>query len=419
MSESSTPQIAPRALFWRVAFTVILFAVYYAINAWLNPIGTLETGHNAALQMHNSDVDYLRSAWLSFISRNIYSFSPLILGAFLLMVWWKPIKVLYQGFRNDSASWVVAILCSAVTLLAADTGNAYYDQANWPEWYYMKPNETCFYIPDVGANKESQVKFMSQEYLDQARIPAKRFKIEHVKAESTSWIKDYWVPAGRLHCVVREPYSRKWTSTTDTGTSATNEAFRCQSSEGLTTTLDVMISASIPEEIAYRYLYFFGTKPIPGDPTDPKVIFNSIYQAQDMNVVMDKFASTMIMPTVCQELATRTLDQINRDSKEIQVGAEKTVAEALEKVGIKLISLGWGNIDPSDDVQKAINRRYQADKIQPVLPVLQAEAEIEVRRGLASALDKKGIPMPQNWAILPQNVFADLAKMLSQNPPKQ
>jgi hypothetical protein len=77
----------------------------------------------------------------------------------------------------------------ALLFIGVPTAYAYYDQANYTEAYFILPNESAFFIPDVGANKETQGGFGSEAYLQENKIPAKRFEIPHQKLSGTSFIE--------------------------------------------------------------------------------------------------------------------------------------------------------------------------------------------------------------------------------------
>ena len=99
---------------------------------------------------------------------------------------------------------------------------AYYDKNDVTEAYTILPNESAFWIPDVGANKDNQAKLDSEAYLNDNKVALKRFIVPHAKLSGSSgawgWA-DYYVPSGRLIIVDRTPYSREWVDAADRGTS--------------------------------------------------------------------------------------------------------------------------------------------------------------------------------------------------------
>jgi hypothetical protein len=50
-------------------------------------------------------------------------------------------------------AWPLFLLSSL-----AGPAEAYYDKTDYTEAYFILPNESAFYIPDVGANRDGQAK---------------------------------------------------------------------------------------------------------------------------------------------------------------------------------------------------------------------------------------------------------------------
>lgn len=77
---------------------------------------------------------------------------------------------------------------------------AFFQQTDKTEAYTILPNESAFWIPDVGDNKNSQTKLDSADYLNANKVALKRFVIPHAKLTNTggAWGWDYVVPTGRL-----------------------------------------------------------------------------------------------------------------------------------------------------------------------------------------------------------------------------
>jgi len=282
---------------------------------------------------------------------------------------------------------------------------AYADTTDKTEAYTILPNESAFWIPDVGANKDIQVKFDSESYLSDNKVAAKRFIVPHAKLGNSGgflgW--DYYVPTGRLIIVDRTPYSREWVKSNARGTSTGDQSFPCQSKEGLNITAGVSIGASVSEENAAKFLYRFGVVTPQGDRKDPQVIFASVYTGRSLANVMDDVGRKKIQTLVCAEIGKRTFDQANDDMIVMMDSIQKTTKEYFASVGITLDFIGWADtfeFDPS--VQKAVNDRYIANKLASALPVLQAVAGLKVQEGLGSGLDKHGLPI----VVTPQMIDA-------------
>ena len=60
---------------------------------------------------------------------------------------------------------------------------AYYDKTDYTEAYTILPNESGFWIPDAGANKDSQAQFDIRGLPPDAnRVALKRFIVPHAEA---------------------------------------------------------------------------------------------------------------------------------------------------------------------------------------------------------------------------------------------
>jgi hypothetical protein len=109
-------------------------------------------------------------------------------GFVVVGIWWKPAMKL-----------IAAITAAAVLLVAPVwSARAYYDKQDFAEVYFILPNESAFFIPDAGANRDTQTQFGSEEYLKANKIPAKRFQIPHAKLSGSSYSfwSDFYVPTG-------------------------------------------------------------------------------------------------------------------------------------------------------------------------------------------------------------------------------
>ncbi len=392
------------SIVWRGIFSLALFIAYGIVNGILYPATTLATGKLAGGQFANDDAGYLIATYgMNFFSSIGWPFYAFLL--IMLWVWWSPGKAAVIKFME-----IMAVAALLLTIGTPTPGQAYYDKTDWPEIYYVLPNESAFFVPDVGANKDAQTKFMSEQYLNENKIAAKRFQIPHAKVVGSSYTLDFYGPAGRLIIVDRTPYAREWTADASRGTSKTDQALGCQSSEGLNISVDIAISAAVFEEDAPKFLYRFGVKPPVGDRTTDTVKFASVYYGKSLTEVMDTVIHGKISTLVCGFFSDKSLDQINKEMKSIFIEAEKETATYLKtNFGITLDYLGLaGSPTFGGSVQKAIDDRYAADRLAPVLSVLERQTEIKVKEGLADALRGFGKGMeahglPNNMLLLPSS----------------
>jgi len=288
----------------------------------------------------------------------------------------------------------------------SDKAWAFADTTDKTEAYTILPNESAFFIPDTGANKESQAQFDSEAYLQDKKIAVKRFVIPHQKlagSGGTSWASTGWdlyVPTGRLIIVDRSPFSREWVAAHDRGTSARNESIPCQSKEGVNITVGVSIGATVTEDNAAKFLYHFGVlAPTDAagrllDRSSPQTIFTSVYYSRRLADVMDDVGRKRVQTLICNEIAGRTFDEANDQAVKIMDNVKKTASDYFTSVGITLDFIGWGDTFTFDaDVQKAVNDKRNAEALKDVLPVLQALAQLKVQEGLGTGLASKGLPI--------------------------
>jgi hypothetical protein len=355
----------------RLLASVVVVVAYGWLNFLLNPISTVESAKIAGMQLQNSDTAYAASL----IGMNFFhnlGIPALLLLAILFWIWWKPMKSLKKR-------GTISMLILFVTLGGASQVLAFYDKVDRAEAIYILPNESFFWIPDVGENKSSQAKLDSEEYYAANKLSVKRFIIPHVKFQGSNpfWY-DYYVPAGRAIIQPRTPYNREWTKDIRTGTSAKNESFPCQTNEGINVTVEMAIGAYVTEDQAPKYLFNFGVKPPKGDRSDPQVIFTSIYFGKDLPEVMDGVIRNKIQTLACNEISARTLNAVNSEANKMLDNISKETTSYCATKGITLDYLGWaGTFTFDNDVQRAVNDRYTAQTVAPYLATLQSKAVID------------------------------------------
>jgi hypothetical protein len=383
------------ALLGRAIATIAAVLIYGWINFLMYPANTVLSGDAAVKQLENSDTAYVTSIWGMKFFGNI-GIPFIVLLIVLVAIWWGPAR------RRRAATRAAAVLF--VLLAAAPQAGAYYDKNDYTEAIYILPNQSAFVIPDAGANKDSQAQFMSLDYLKANKIAAKRVVIPHVKLSGSGAWSDFYVPSARVIIVDRTPYNREWVTAANRGTSNRNEGMPCQSSEGLNVTAGISIGVSVREEDAARYLYYFGTIPPTGNPTDPAIVFTSVYNARSVADVMDKVGRGEVLSLVCQEISGRTLNADNKEAGAIMKNVATAMTAFLAERGITLDYIGWADTFTFDQtVQKALNDKFTADTVAPVLTTLQALADVRIKEGLGEGLATRGLPA--NLVALPSDLL--------------
>ncbi len=364
----------------RVVGSVLLLLVWGFATFVPDDVRGLELGKVAALQLRASDAAYYASvAQTAFWSR--FGMGTGLLVVLLLVLWWAPLRRAMAVVAPLAI--LVAVACGPKPALA------YYAQQDYAEPYLIMPNESAFWVPDVGDNKSAQQAFDSSEYLNANKIATKRFLIPHVKLSGSafwSW-SNYYVPTGRLYIVDRSPYNQEWVSNPRKGTSERDEGFQCQSSEGLDINVGITISAYVTEGNAAKFLFHYGVKPPVGSRTDPDVIFTSVLYGRSLTDVMQSNVRNAVQALVCRQLAGRTLVEDNAQANAIMDTVQKDITAFLTEKGISLDFIGWADtftFDPK--VQDALNRTFVAARDQAIATSLATQTSTIQALAVAEAL---------------------------------
>lgn len=411
MSPNQLVIVGPQRVVLRLTLSVAAVLVYGWLNAILNPTSTLLVGESAGQQFANSDVSFVGAVFrMNFFSHIGIPF--VVLLGVLVSIWWRPLRRLLPG--------LIAVGAASATLWPLPAA-AYYDKTDFTEAYTILPNESGFWIPDAGANRDNQAQFESEAYLNANKVALKRFIVPHTKLQGSGSFYDFYVPAGRLIIVDRTPYSREWVDAADRGTSHKREGFPCQSKEGLNIAVGVSIGASVLEPNAAKYLYRFGVMAPAGDRGNPAVIFTSVYYSRKLADVMDDVGRKKIQTLVCDEIASRSFDKANEDAVKIMESVKQKAAEYFAAVGVTLDFIGWADtftFDPT--VQEAVNRRYIATQDQAVAALLapyaatiQALAAADALRSFGHKTDGR---LPSTIVGLPTELGTLLGTLLKASP---
>jgi hypothetical protein len=329
----------------RIVGAGIAVLVYgWAIMAYA-PQATLMTGHVAGGQFENSDSASLTAVYTISIFNTINVLLTLALLGVLALIWFKPVRDLI----NQMTTRGIVLLAATGALLTGTTGSkAFFDKTDKTEAYTILPNQSGFWIPDVGANLANQAQMDSEAFYNANRVQLKRFVVPHQKLQGSAgnsmfsgW--DYYVPAGRLIIVDRTPYSREWVDARDRGTSDRKEGFPCQSKEGLNIGIGVSIGVSVTEANAAKYLYRFGVIAPKGDPAGGDVIFISVYYSRSVKDVMDDVGRKKVQTLVCDEIAGRTFDDANANMKAILEKVKTDATNYFASVGLTLDFIGYAD----------------------------------------------------------------------------
>ncbi len=396
----------------RLLGSLLAFVVYVIAIGAFAPPATLASAQMAGRQFENSDAGYLTAVYGTGILSGVGALITLAFLVVLATIWWSQIRKWVGGAA------AIALIFSANPPQPA---SAYYDKTDFTEAYTILPNESAFWIPDVGANKDNQSQLETEEYLKANKVAVRRFIVPHQKLSGSGGFFDFYVPAGRLIIVDRTPFSREWVAQSHRGTSNKDESFPCQSKEGLNISVGVSIGASVLEANAARYLYRFGVLSPSGDRADPKIIFTSVFYSRRLAEVMDDVGRKKVQTLVCDEITSRTFDKANEEAVKIMESVKQKANDYFAAVGITLDFIGWADTFTFDhDVQAAVNRRYISTQDQavaaalaPYAATIQALAAADSLRSFGQKSDGK---LPTTIVGLPTQVGGLLNELMKSGP---
>lgn len=424
----------------RIVFSAISVFVYVVAMMVYTPQATLISGQVAGRQFESSDSAYLTATYTNSLFTVVGALMTLALVVAFILIWYKPVKDAIakagNAVKNGSSALFVLLAAGAMLSGSSTESYAFFEKVNRTEVYLILPNESAFWIPDVGDNKTSQTSLDSEAYLNEKKIAAKRFIIPHQLLDGSagygvisSFKWDYYVPTGRLIVVDRTPYSREWVDSEDRGTSKLKQGFPCQTKEGLNITVGISIGTSVLEKDAAKFLYRFGVKSpvgqIKGDAAsieaDGKIIFTSVYYGRSLAEVMDDVVRKKVQTLVCNEIGSRTFVKANEDAVQIITAVETKVKAYFEGVGITLDFIGWANTFEFDpEIQAAVNRLYIAYQdeaiaklLAPHATTIQALASAQALREFGNKSDGK---FPTTIVGMPSDVGGLLRSLMSAQP---
>ena len=416
----------------RVIGTVATTLLYGWVMMVYAPQATLMTAETAANQLDNTDAGYLNAVYTMNFFSAIGTVATVLFIAILAGIWFGPVR---DALRRASHTFAVLAAATGVLLVGTTHGRAFFEKTDRTEIYPILPNQSAFWIPEVGAVKDKQVQMDSEAFLNDNKVQLNRFQIPHQKLTGSAgnsvfagW--DYYVPSGRLIIVDRTPFSREWVDAVDRGTAARKEGIPCQSKEGLNVTVGVAIGASVSQANAARYLFRFGVLPPKGEvkgtadsvENDGRIIFTSVYYSRSVQNVMDDFGRKKIQELICDQITSRTFDKVNEEAKLIKDTAAKQIVDFFAGYGITIDFVGWADTFTFDkEVQDAVNRLYIAKqdeeigrRLQPYTDVIKAMAQAQAQRSFGDKTDGR---LPTTFFGMPPEVVGPLLGAPQARPP--
>jgi hypothetical protein len=414
--ENNTSRMSNAA---RIAITAIWWIGCSAIDTVVKMVLQQVTAESAVNQLENSDVSYYQFQVLNHVN-NAHALISMIWMIGTVLLWSSKLKSLHA--KLPSGLYAIAVVIFALSF--STSAHAYYDKTDRAEWVNIEANQSAFLIPAVGANKTTQAQFGSVDYLTANKVAAKRVQIPHAKADNTSLIVDYYVPTATLYLVDRTPYTREWVDAADRGTSTKAQGFHFESADSVNIKTGVTISASVAEEDAAKFFYWFGTSAIKISQ-DPQDVFASVKYGKSLSEVMDTVVRAKVQQVLAREFSKRPFMKAINDKAAIMDAVEQSVKDEFAKKGITIAFVGYAeelNFDPR--IQKAIDDAAIAgvqyankDALLAVVEINRKNAEVDVVRAQAKAIG--------NWNgqvnfpfIMPDSFAKAIADFLSNTSKK-
>lgn len=233
---------------------------------------------------------------------------------------------------KSTTTFAASVSTMAVALAMSGCGNA-------PEVIEIKPNETAFLI-QMDGNSKNQAAFMSEEYLSDNKVASKRIVIPYIGVPGGHWGQR--VLAAKLITVDRTPITREWTRSEKTGTSPSNQAIAVESNQSIDFTIGVVMTASIPEASAAKFLYHYAGTPL--------------------STVADTNIRGFVQAALAREFGAIDLDAARKMKGPIFDKIFKEAKAEFADKGISIDTLGYseGMTYTDPNIQKAINETFEA-----------------------------------------------------------
>lgn len=209
----------------------------------------------------------------------------------------------------------------------------------------VKPNQTVFVVPLEQGTKTDQKKLKSIEYFEQNKVATKRVYTPTVWHQTgRRGYEGKWIPSVAVIIVDRAPVTREWTKEPETGTSQTQQQITVESSNSIGFSTGVTITASVPEEDASKFLYWYSGK--------------SIAEVMDNNV------RSFVADFLTGEFGKRELTACQKERSTVFDAMKKATKEWFSQRGLRIDNIGASGeftyLNP--DIQTAINLEFIAEK---------------------------------------------------------
>lgn len=268
----------------------------------------------------------------------------------------------------------------------------------------IEPNETAFVIPLEKGTKEDQAQLKSIDYLENQKVVAKRVYTPTIWHQTgrRHW-RGEWIPTVKVIKVDRAPVTREWTDASETGTDSRKQDIEVESMESIGFGIGITVTASIPEEWAAKFLYY--------------------YSGRSLDAVMDYNVRSYIQDLLTGEFGSRLLSKCQSERKNVFEIMKRQTTEYFADKGIRIDNIGAaGQFNYLDKaIQESINQKFTAEMKEDAaikeknaaLTFAQAksaieaqknlDADIRIKEALAIAIEEGKLTWPNQLVIGPDN----------------
>jgi len=192
--------------------------------------------------------------------------------------------------------------CIVLVMLVASVGTGCMRPVMKPVLETIKPNETAFLI-NVDEGAQGQAKFQSVDFLEKAKVAAKRIEIKQrfLKTGRFDHVGK-WIPTQLLIKVDRTPVARRWTAEENTGTSKDTQVLMAESKDSIGVMSGMAITAYVKEEDTARFLYRYPNGNLASIIdnqifNDCQAVYSEVaakYEVKDLRLHKDEINSRMV-----------------------------------------------------------------------------------------------------------------------------
>lgn len=413
-------------MIWRILLTGALIGVWYWAEVATATIAAPALNDISVRQFDSADGWRLAAGSQSLMAL-VHRFGGLALALVVFLIWLRPLKDGWAWLGTERKPprnmtlWALAILSGVVVVIgAASPAFAYRYKTDWAEYYNAAPDETVFLIPMLG-DKDKQAIKKDEAFLTANKVSAQYVLVTHGTLPQTGTIMNDTVNIAQVVVVKRRPVAREWTNRVDTGTSAADQSFTCETAQSHNVRTGLTAAFMIEEGNAAKYLYFAGADPSKKLPTsqtggesDKDQTFVSAVAATSLSDFVDVFARRIIQTELCKAVGSRTTDKVIEEKAKIIDEVNTAASAKLKAMGVTVSALGYAGafeLDPKiqsaiDDVYIAGKRKLAADAVKDALPVMEAQARVEALLAFSEALKGGKLPnLPSFVGAIPPEVL--------------